>query len=371
MGISKQITCVTICALSIILGTAWPGLCESPFLARGIDAFNKGQYSEAIGMFGAAKATESDNATLHYYMANCLVRLNSKADAIREYKLALDLAPQGKMTEYCQSALRALGALPPVSAPVTANKVQANQDEEQRPIRPRPRRREEGTPQQPQVISVLCGCPLCHRVDMIMTDLHSKYGDKVGFIRTMQDAQDEKSRDILSKYPVRKCPTVLMIDEHGELSGTYTGVISEVDLNRAVELAAKFSPTTRFESSIDQHLAGIRNSVVGEVEARISADQIRVDTEISKIQSDLQEKIGNIPKIRTSSRDRSGYWAGERSQEVQEIQDESQKQIKAIQDDFEKRKRDWNAQAEEKIRALQSTQTTVTPARTKVTPSNR
>jgi thioredoxin-like negative regulator of GroEL len=350
-----------------MLGCAWPGLCESPFLARGIDAFNKGQYSEAIGMFGAAKATESDNPTLHYYMANCLVRLNSKADAIREYKLALDLAPQGKMTEYCQSALRALGALPPVSAPVTTNKVQANQEDEQRPIRSRPRR-QDGTSQQPQVVSVLCGCPLCHRVDMIMTDLHSKYGDKVGFIRTMQDAQDEKSRDILSRYPVRKCPTVMMFDDHGQLAGTYSGVISEVDLNRAVELAAKYSPTTRFESPLDQHLAGIRNSVVGEVEARISADQIRVDAEISKIQNDTQEKIGNIPRVSGNSRNRSGYWAGERSQEVQDIQDESQKQIKAIQDDFEKRKRDWNAAAEEKIRALQSTQSTIKPDQPKVTP---
>jgi hypothetical protein len=44
---------------------------------------------------------------------------------------------------------------------------------------------------------------------------------------------------------------------------------------------------------------------------------------------------------------------------VAEIEENGNARIKVIQDEFEKKKRDWYKAAEEKIRALQSTQTSV------------
>ena len=86
------------------LATVAPALAESPFLLQGIDAYNRGNYSDAMNFFGAAMGTDQNNAILHYYMANSLVQLKQKPDAIREYKLALELEPRGKMAANCQAA---------------------------------------------------------------------------------------------------------------------------------------------------------------------------------------------------------------------------------------------------------------------------
>jgi hypothetical protein len=43
-----------------------------------INAFNKGNYSEAVGLLGESKPTEFENPVWHYYMANALWRLNQK-----------------------------------------------------------------------------------------------------------------------------------------------------------------------------------------------------------------------------------------------------------------------------------------------------
>ena len=331
-------------AVSIGIFSASAALAESPFLEKGIAAYTRGNYAEAIGMFGAAKSTESDNPTMHYYMANCLVKLGSKPDAIREYKMALAISPTGQISQYCTAALRSLGALPAVAvAPavtpvVTPMATPADQDRMKRLRAPKFMM---GS-QQPQVVSVLCGCPLCHRLDMIITDLHTNLGDKIGFIRTMQNAPDERTKDILNKYPVQKCPTVMIFNSQGELAHTYTGVISETDLTRDLTSMANASPSTHFASPQDVHLAGIRNSIVGEVDARVASDQIRVDDEIAKIQTDMDEQINSMPRYRNY---RGSTAAADREQAVLEIKTEGNKRIKVIQDTFEQKKKDWYAAA--------------------------
>lgn len=87
---------------------------ENKFLLEGISKYNAGEYSDAVGLLGAAENSEYNNAILHYYMADALLHLNQKETAIREYKIAMALEPQGKMAQYCESALRSLGALPVV-----------------------------------------------------------------------------------------------------------------------------------------------------------------------------------------------------------------------------------------------------------------
>lgn len=346
------------------------GIGESAYLNKGIESYNRGDYNDAMGMFGAAKATESDNPTLHYYMANCLVRLGAKADAIREYKMALAISPTGQIAKYCTEALQSLNALPAVptepaaldrttarSMPPTMPARMAGQDNPYRYGRPKSLE----VSQQPQLVSVLCGCPLCRRVDMILTDLHTNFGDKISFTRTMQNAADQKTQQILTKYNITKCPTILLFDSHGELAHTYTGVVSEPDLTRDVDLLAKTSPTSQFASPQDAHLASIRNAVVSEVDARVAADQIRVDEEISQIQNEMQDQITDLPRYRQYRGSHRKVWADDHSQDIADIQASGNARIKVIQDEWERKKRDWYKAAEDKIQALQSTQSSVAP----------
>ncbi len=356
----KTVVITAIWFASNLLSTA--AKAESAYLNRGIEAYNRGDYSDAMGMFGAAKATESDNATLHYYMANCLVKMGSKPDAIREYKMALAISPNGQLAQYCTAALRSLAALPTVPAattpapmaPPTPSQL-ADQERLSRQNRPKFLT---GS-QQPQLVSVLCGCPLCHRLDMILTDLHTSYGDKVGFIRTMENAPDENTKDILSQYRIRQCPTVMLFGSNGELAHTFTGMISEVDLNRSVALMAQSSPSSQFASPQDAHLASIRNSVVSEVDGRVAADQIRVDEEIAKIQNEMKDQITDLPRYRNYKGTNKQAWNSDHAQDVNDIQESGNARIKVIQDEWEKKKRDWYKAAEDKIKALQSTQTSV------------
>jgi len=199
---------------------------------------------------------------------------------------------------------------------------------------------------------------------MIITDLHTNFGDKIGFIRTIKNAPDERTKDILDKYPVRECPAVMIFNSQGELAHTYTGVISESDLTRDISLMAQASPATHFASPQDAHLAGIRNSVVSEVDARIAADQIRVDEEIVKVQNEVNEQMTGLPRYqhyRGNAARAKQAWQEDQAQDVQDIKDEGNRRIKVIQDEWEKRKKDWYKEAEEKIRALQSTQSSVSP----------
>jgi tetratricopeptide (TPR) repeat protein len=126
------------------LGPWSPASAQNEFLKQGIAKHDAGQYSEAIGLLGAAQPTDFNNPLLHYYKADCHFRLKENADAIREYQMALILQPHGKMAEYCHSALRALGAstVPPDSvAPIVDPKAEKqiawardhhNQEEDER-----------------------------------------------------------------------------------------------------------------------------------------------------------------------------------------------------------------------------------------------
>jgi hypothetical protein len=98
--------------LVLILLCCPPCVAASKILSKGIEAYNAGHYQKAIGLFGQAQATEFSNPVLHYYLANALSRVNQKTDAIKEYRIALALQPDGQMGQYCTAALESLGALP-------------------------------------------------------------------------------------------------------------------------------------------------------------------------------------------------------------------------------------------------------------------
>jgi len=87
-----------------------PAYAESPFLKKGIEAYTAGDYNKAAGQFGAAESAEFNNPVLHYYLANTLVHLNEREGAIREYRIAYALEPDGDVGRQCRLALSVYGA---------------------------------------------------------------------------------------------------------------------------------------------------------------------------------------------------------------------------------------------------------------------
>lgn len=349
--------------VAIAFGMSTQTTLAESFLKQGIEAYNQGKYSDAIGLLGGAKSSDSDNPVLHYYMANALVRMNYKTEAIREYKIAIDLEPQGKLADYCRSALRSLGA-----APAEVVKTNTSAQPAKSPAKSadsnHPPAREIRQTQQPQLVAVLCGCPLCHRLDLILTDLHTKYGDEISFVRTMQNAADEKTKDIIKQYRLTECPSILLIDGYGSGYKQYTGIISESELWKEVGQLATTSQHKQFSNPDQERISKLSKPIIDEVNARIGQDQLRVDAEIKAIQNEASESIAGIPH--QSSRSQSAtVFQNIRAEQSQQIQNDADRRIQLIKDDFEKKKREWYAAAQAKIEALESTQSSTTIKRSR------
>jgi thiol-disulfide isomerase/thioredoxin len=305
-------------------------------LDQAIREYNAGHYSEAIGLFGEAEPTEFNNAVLHYYLANALSKTNQKEDAAKEYKIALALEPHGQLADYCARALRVLQGLPPGTLVNKGPKLPGN------PL-VFPPADPLAAKQPPRVIGILCGCPLCHRLEAILHDLDTKFGDRVVFIRSMKDAADPDIQQIIQDYSVTKCPTVLFFDNKGKLVKQFDGSVAEADLRRDTEALASTAGQSQFKNPADEHLAQLRDAIVKDAQARVSDDQRRVDEEIRMIQNEESMQIQDI-----SHR----YYRGD---DINQIREESQRKITALKKDLEKRRAETFAAATAKIEALSST----------------
>ncbi|HEY9719419.1 MAG TPA: hypothetical protein V6C69_18215 [Trichormus sp.] len=252
------------------------------YLQQGIEQYNAGHYSEAIGMFGAAEASEFNNPELHYYMANALARMNQKADAIREYKMALTLQPQGRLSDYCQSALRSLGALPAAAAPANSQAAASAQKTVVSPLK--------GTGALPQLVYLTCGCPLCYRMEKVVRDLQNKYYDKVTFTHLEQSSPNEKTQMVMKMYNISRCPTVLFLDPNGDVIAERTGMVAESDMWDQTKGLAFMQ---QYKTENDQHYKATRDQIMHETDLRIAEEQRRVDLEIKAIEDDVNQRTGS------------------------------------------------------------------------------
>lgn len=87
-----------------------PCLADPNFMKLGVSEYHAGDFANAAGHLGAALATDYNNATLHYYLANSYLRLNQRDGAIREFRIAYALQPSGALAQYSKTALAQLGA---------------------------------------------------------------------------------------------------------------------------------------------------------------------------------------------------------------------------------------------------------------------
>lgn len=345
-------------ALSFCFVAAGESAAANKSLNEGIALFNSGRYMEALGLFNQAKATDSDNPLLHYYMASALMKLNQKPDAVREYKMTLILEPDGKLAPLCRTALKALGAdqssssatapAAPAPAKISAEKgknTKANAKGDKGNKTADSTTPKVAAAQTPQVIAVLCGCPLCHRVDLMVADLRSKYSDKVEFHFLSSKDADEKTQDLIKQYRISICPTVLLISDSGEPAREFTGLIPERDFRREVEELAKYSRTNRLETVDNRHFEELRKIVVSEVDSRVAHDQIRVNHTIKQIQEERDADVSDLLKSKSQDRE----------EQIELVKNEAERRMKFIRDDFERRKKEWYAAAEARIKAIQST----------------
>jgi hypothetical protein len=91
----------------LCLGLLSPGQAlASASYDDGLRAYNAGRFGEAAMLLARAGAQEPLNATVHYYLANSLVRINQHEEAIKEYRLSYLLEPKGTVSQYCLQALK-------------------------------------------------------------------------------------------------------------------------------------------------------------------------------------------------------------------------------------------------------------------------
>lgn len=92
----------------------------APEFDAGLVYFNAGRFTEAAAYFQQATLRHPYSALVHYNFANALVKAKVHDRAIKEYKLAYLLEPQGSVAGYCTQALNGYKTKVPTSADVVA-----------------------------------------------------------------------------------------------------------------------------------------------------------------------------------------------------------------------------------------------------------
>jgi hypothetical protein len=109
---------LAIIAVFTAAGSAWA--------ATDWDAANKfykdGEYSRAAGKLESLLRGSPSNATAHYMLGNCLLRMKKTSLAKAEYQSAIRLDSTGTLEPYCQRALSALAGKK--EAPTTTARAQ-------------------------------------------------------------------------------------------------------------------------------------------------------------------------------------------------------------------------------------------------------
>lgn len=404
--------------------TCWllftPTAFSNELLAKAIREYNRGNYPIAIGLFGQAESTEFNNPVLHYYLANALAKTNQKADAIKEYKVALAMAPQGQMAVYCRQGLSALGVQS--EEPGTAKKAKTstgklvfsyifdargNPTDVQGKIGPtgsyrlhkiadgiwtlkeirhardlvictipipvrsdgriigsfnvdsqgdlnyvgadrvrhiihrdgsvedqlRPRSKaasNTGNGGIPEVVVSLCGCPRCHRVELIIVDLRRKYGDRVKFTVSSTDTQTA------SNTVRADCPQVQFLDDTGKTLFTETGNIQEPHLYRDIEKLLADGGATPALTASDRHIAQLAATITQEAEVRIAESQVQLTRQIQQMRED--DRL-SLLEDRSRRFDLS-------------IHENTEHRIQYLRKDFDRKQKDVRAAAKARIEAL-------------------
>ncbi|PZM85394.1 MAG: hypothetical protein DKT66_04205 [Candidatus Melainabacteria bacterium] len=273
----KSITRLESAFALLFMMHALPCLAAEDFLRQGIAAYQQGKYKEAIGCFGAAKGTESENPLLHYYMGNTLVQLKAPADALREYKLARDLSPGSKVATFCDAAIASLEQAKAATQPkVFQTKIAGEKW------------------RIPLVISYVCSCPMCADIPFLLQQLYGQTRKNVIFLSVAKGATDEKSLSLIKKYDLSLHPTIIFVNENGVIVKRFNEFINTTQLRQDVlqlsQSAQPPTPTTADEKA----LATYRNSQMEELYAQVGQEERKIREESMRIDVDTNAKLGAL-----------------------------------------------------------------------------
>jgi tetratricopeptide (TPR) repeat protein len=337
--LSSALKCAILgCALWANLGYGG-SVQAATALDQGIRAYNAGKYDEAIGRLGQAESTEFNNPILHYYLANALAKTKQTPDAIKEYKVALALEPNGQLADYCRQALQAMGALPAEDKPKRRSRppldgligqpmtYASSSDNSQARL--------------PQIIALLCGCPLCQRLQLILADLQAKYGTRISFAQSRQGAADPAVETMLSRFQSHGCPEILFVDGRGIVTNHLQGTIAESELYRNTEAILASSPTdSRAPAPVgsDERNKQMAASIAQEAEARISQNRKRLESDIQRLQDEQNRSALEASYGRRSG----GYY----------YQTDVSGQIRRLRAEFKRSEDEIREAAKERIKSL-------------------
>lgn len=311
--------------LMIWIWLAGSALAGSP-MDEGIAEFNAGHYDKAVTLFGEAEPTNFNDPVFHYYLGSALVKVNAKPDAIKQFKLALDLEPTGKVADYCKKALENL----------SDKKTKGGHDRDHL----------NGTGgQTPQVFAVECGCPLCDRLNVILADVHRLYGDRVQITRfeplenhrAYLTAEQAKNQAIVDRYNVSQCPTVLFFGDDGQLANQMSGVITDADMWRQVRAITEHA---QGPAAVDPKVLDMRTTIMREAEAKVADSKREEEDELQHLKTRADQDISDL----------SGYRG--RAYGIQQIEMDLNRRTNQIRADFEKRQQQIMDEANNRINSI-------------------
>jgi tetratricopeptide (TPR) repeat protein len=105
---SKRRLSLILATLGFICLSSSACQAEEPTLTdeeQAIKQYNAGDYSGAVTNFRSCLSTTPNRPQIHYYLANCLLKLNQPEKAAQEYRITLSLTKDPKLTSYCRLGL--------------------------------------------------------------------------------------------------------------------------------------------------------------------------------------------------------------------------------------------------------------------------
>jgi len=108
-SISRVALPAVLCVSLTLVASAAQAAPMSPEMKEGIAAYSRGDYRTAMGSLQGALSTEFNNATLHYYLGNCFVHMKQQESAIREFRIAYAISPEGEVGRFSKAALKIYG----------------------------------------------------------------------------------------------------------------------------------------------------------------------------------------------------------------------------------------------------------------------
>ncbi len=280
-------------------------LAEEDYLRQGIAAYQQGKYTDAVGYFGAAKGTQSENPLLHYYMGNTLIKLRAPADALREYKLARDLSPGSQMSKLCDAAIASLEA---AAAPAQPKVFQTKPAEQ--PWR------------MPQVVCYMCTCQMCADVERLVNQLYAQTKNNLIFLFVEKGASDSMSQSLVKKYDFNAHPTVLFINEYGVLTKRFSGFVNTQQLQKEVSIFAESAVPPKPTNKDEQDLADYRRAQMNDLYVLVCQEETRARTERMRIDQDAKQQVAALPR---PTRRTAAYANEEYDTQVTKIEEDAQK----------------------------------------------